>query len=449
MSKKIKLLSGVIAIVLVSLSFFLLNKELNFLPEKDSQGPHLILIVADTLRSDHTSPYGAAFPTPNIERIAKNGQVFKNSYASFHQTTMSMAALFTGKTPSIESGVKEKLLTWNRCYWCGLSRFAAANDTCVPQGLTTIAEDLDNAGYKTIGVVSNMLLFKPYGYDQGFDDWIEVGDIKKDINASQKKYDHDFFESQKNWKSWSAKFVNENVNTMLNKWKGEKLFLYVHYMDVHDWVYHYPSGELNPEKYAAAVTEFDFYLGELLDALDNRDILKNAIVILTSDHGEALDEEHILPTTRTHEGNPSFEQVLRVPLIISPPSLADESKFIRSEDIRYLIHDMVGIKNNSDQHKKADLLNDELYLSELKYQTYQRGYWKSFWPRNNSNGYLVNLNQDPNERNDVAILHPQTIQAHRKRIEELTQSVLPSSYICNQNEIPEEDLDRLRTLGYL
>ena len=56
-----------------------------------------MLIVADTLRRDALSPYGAKIATPNLQRLADEGVVFENAISSFHQTTMSMSALFTGQ----------------------------------------------------------------------------------------------------------------------------------------------------------------------------------------------------------------------------------------------------------------------------------------------------------------------------------------------------------------
>ena len=93
----------------------------NLLPEEASHPPqpsrpaplvqqsadwkHIFLIVVDTLRRDHVSLYGDALRTPNMERLAAEGQVFDAATASFHQTTMSMAALFTGRTPSLEKSL--------------------------------------------------------------------------------------------------------------------------------------------------------------------------------------------------------------------------------------------------------------------------------------------------------------------------------------------------------
>ena len=55
----------------------------------------IILIVVDTLRRDHVSVYGPRVSTPQIDALAKRGQVFSDLTAAYHQTTMSMAGLFT------------------------------------------------------------------------------------------------------------------------------------------------------------------------------------------------------------------------------------------------------------------------------------------------------------------------------------------------------------------
>ena len=138
----------------------------------------VILIVVDTLRRDHLSCYGAARPTPNIDRIAADGMLFRNALASYHQTSMSMASLFTGRTPSIEFGTLDKPLFWNGETWCGLARFAkeGGDASCVPAGVPTLAEGLRAAGYWTIGIASNQFLYEPSGYSRGFDDWVEVGE---------------------------------------------------------------------------------------------------------------------------------------------------------------------------------------------------------------------------------------------------------------------------------
>lgn len=219
----------------------------------------IILLVVDTLRRDHVSAYDGRVATPNIDRLGVGGQRFDNALASFHQTTMSMAALFTGFTPSIETGDPAEVLSWNPRFFCGMGRFAEDGDSCIPQRLTTLAEELNAVGYETVGVVANELLFRPYGYDQGFDSWIEIGrkpdgEPPAPISVYVKRR--------------TASLVNAAVFRELDRMSNERLFLYVHYIDVHDW-------QLSGKDYAAGVIEFDRELGKLLDGLDQRGLLED------------------------------------------------------------------------------------------------------------------------------------------------------------------------------
>ena len=162
---------------------------------------------------------------------------------------MSMAALFAGQTPSIEFGDARAALDWNTFASCGMSRFAAdkADDACVPNAVQTLAEDLRDAGYWTAGVVSNKLLFKPYGYDQGFDEWVEVGRVPHDVQLT----------ARQSARIRTAQHVNKSVYQTLANRKSDRFFLYVHYIDVHDWI-------LFDISYAESVRRFDKRLGELM-----------------------------------------------------------------------------------------------------------------------------------------------------------------------------------------
>ena len=168
------------------------------------EGPdRIILIVADTLRRDYLSPYGSEEATPNLQRLADEGSVFSNAIASFHQTTMSMSSLFTGRTPSLETGDANTILPWTSRGWCGMARFAESDeDSCIPQKLDTLAESLQQAGYETIGIQSNWFIFRPYGYEQGFDTRIEGGEgerPKTELTRQQQTY------RQGRWKSTWAR----------------------------------------------------------------------------------------------------------------------------------------------------------------------------------------------------------------------------------------------------
>ncbi|MFP6660479.1 MAG: sulfatase-like hydrolase/transferase [Myxococcota bacterium] len=71
-------------------------------PELASRQERIVLVVIDTLRADHVSPHSPRRRTPHFARLAEKGQVFERASGSYYQTTMSMASLFTGRTPSLE-----------------------------------------------------------------------------------------------------------------------------------------------------------------------------------------------------------------------------------------------------------------------------------------------------------------------------------------------------------
>jgi arylsulfatase A-like enzyme len=395
-----------------------------------SDGPpkRIILIVVDTLRRDHVSPYGSAAVTPNLQRLADDGQVFSNAIASFHQTTMSMAALFTGRTPSLESGDSEHPLPWNGRTWCGMARFAAdPEDSCVPQGLATLAEDLKRAGYSTVGVVSNPFLFRPAGYDQGFDEWVEVA--ADDPEEARKVL----------IRKRSGIRVQAAVDDVLSRIPDQPLFLYVHYMDAHDY-------DVPDKNYSKAVSRVDEHLGNLLHRLEAMGLLDGAVVFFTSDHGEILDEKFDGYRTRMHLGDPSFQPVLEVPLIVAPPRFEDTDTPIRSQDITDLVRQVAGVEAESGP--EPTVARDEHFVGEIHFITYRKGRYKSIFHRDRMGApALFDLDADPKESVNLIGAEREVSVQHLTRVGELVEALATSQ--TGNSELTEEDRARLRALGYL
>jgi arylsulfatase A-like enzyme len=396
---------------------------------------HILLIVVDTLRRDHLSPYGGWVPTPNLEALAQKGQVFQNVFASFHQTSMSMAAIFTGRTPSIESADPSKSLPWNSSTWCGLSRLAgAANDTCIPHGLPTLAERLRDAGYTTIGVASNQFLYEPSGFSRGFDTWIEVDRRAATVGARSRRGVAD----PRNSRTW--KTVNRDALRAVDGSPGGRTFLYVHYIDVHDYRFH-------KRTYEESVELEDSAIGALLEGLGHRGFLEDSVVIVTSDHGERLGEDHRfpgeLPNNFGHYGNPSFEELLKIPLIVSPAVFADPNRFLRTEDLYDLIGQVAGLP----PVHASDLSDGELYLSEMFFRTFRRGHWKTLVRRSDGRVFLYDLERDPFERIDLAARDPERVKSEKERSDAIARELRAGP--ASRKEMSEDDRERLRSLGYL
>jgi arylsulfatase A-like enzyme len=65
--------------------------------EKPSQ-PNIILILADDVSADELSPYGGAISMPNLQKLADEGVLFRNTWAT-PVCAPSRAMLMTGKYP--------------------------------------------------------------------------------------------------------------------------------------------------------------------------------------------------------------------------------------------------------------------------------------------------------------------------------------------------------------
>jgi arylsulfatase A-like enzyme len=390
----------------------------------------IVLIVIDTLRRDYVASYGARRPTPNIDALAARGQRFTQAYSAFHQTTMSMAALFTGRTPSLESGTSATPLDWNGRTWCGMRRYAQRDteQPCIPETIGTLAESLSAAGYPTLAVASSHFLFRPAGFSRGFDDWTEVGRAPE----THEGWRH----SRARSRARTGDLVNEAVAATLDRRETDRFFLYVHFMDAHDYA-------LRGMDYRSGVQEADRSVGELIRALEQRGLLEGTQILLTSDHGERLGEQHPIEGRKTHAGNPSFEYLLRVPLIAAPATTRDSDALLRGQDVFGLIGELAGVDDGAD----AGLDAGEMFLSEERWQTYRRGRWKSFHSRDARQHLLFDLAADPAETRDLAAKHPKVLQTHRERIAALADSL--AARTASPSQLTDEDRSQLRALGYL
>ncbi len=414
-------LTAILVLALSSVFCGCLGSETN-----DSAAPErIIFIVIDMLRADRVGCYGSPTATPVLDSLADGGFMHPHVVSAYHQTTMSMAALFTGQTPSIEGPGPRRALPWNSRTWCGMRRFAVDGDeSCVPQQLTTVAETMSARGYWTAGIVSNPLIFDPLGYSQGFQQWREVGTVTgARANLAQVR-------------TRDAGKVLEAVASVLDERPSDRFFLYVHFMDVHDYGYY-------GLRYDKLVARTDAAIGKLLADIDGRGLLEGATIVVTSDHGERLGEKHALPGRPTHQGSPSFEPLLRVPLIVSPSPEVPVEPIFRGQNTRFLLERIAG----QDTAPPELLHPQESFLSEIGFRTYRRYPFKAMWKRGHSKLWLFHLGTDPGEVRDVAAQRPALVKRIRHRMQVLTGKLRSKKKVAAG--LSETDKARLRALGYL
>lgn len=405
-------------------------------------GP-LVLVVIDTLRRDALPFYGGETPTPNLSGLARRG-ITRPALASFHQTSMSMGAMFTGHTPSLESGDATSPLAWQPVSWCGMGRFTrdAQSQACLPDAVPTLGEELARRGWFTVGVVGNALLHDPAGFSRGFARWAEVGADDGDSPAGGSPRAR----ARHAAAARSFEPMHEALRAQLEDLPDAPLFLYVHYLDVHDWLHLGRS-------YAQSVEVMDRGIGELLRILEERGLLAGATLLVTSDHGELIDDRaRVLPHHPLHLGNPSYRDVLDVPFLLVGGQGAPLPALIRSEDVfRILLALASRDAAPAVRERSPELLPDELLVTEKLFRTYQQGRFKSIW-RRGGEPVLVDLEADPGETRDVAGLHPEVLRRQRERIAKLSAALaadgLPTEH-GDETPLDPEWVERLRSMGYV
>jgi arylsulfatase A-like enzyme len=129
--------------------------------------PDLLLLVCDTARADAFSPWGGSQPSPNLERLCREGVRYDQAVAQAPWTLPSTATMFTGQLPS-EHGVTAFAY-----------RFVEGKPTSPAVAVRAfqgswLPEALRERGYRTWAVSCNPWVSHWGGFDRGFDALTDV-----------------------------------------------------------------------------------------------------------------------------------------------------------------------------------------------------------------------------------------------------------------------------------
>lgn len=308
--------------IFIALIFLLVAISLiGFNSCKKTKNCNIIVIVIDALRSDHLPFYGYKKNTaPFLSELSEKSIIFKNVFSTSSWTAPATASLFTSLYP-FQHKVLMGLLALRQAK--KINPKIEINK--IPDKVTTIAEVLKRAGYKTYGISDNLNIGKMEGFEKGFD-------MFKTNNYEGGK----------------------KVNQTLKKWKTKitengKYFLYIHYMDPHA-PYHgrkpwYEEKDTYRENLISAYDSEINYTDECLkEVFELFKWDKNTLLIITSDHGEGLWDHG-----KMAHGNSLYREEIQVPLLIYLPS-SRTKKEIRTNvsliDILPTVRDYIGLKRS-------------------------------------------------------------------------------------------------------
>lgn len=317
----------------------------------------IIFIIVDALRWDYLTHNGYSRPTtPNLDRIAKDSLVFNHAYATINQTDQSLTSIFSGTYP-LTHGLERHaaFLTPER-----LESLNAWNLVYLPQILS-------QANYSTIGI-DWLHRWHQWGFDwyQGRDD--QAGRTR--ARRAAQRFPAAAAAAARFLRmlggSWTALGTKPGVNAAratkiaLEALESEPqdTFLLVHYWDAHlpylppyeylnemstislpgeqrdirtivnglckseeykEWAKKYvvrdakTTGDLI-RQYCSAVRSIDEQIGKIYRHLEDKGMLDETVLVITSDHGENLFEDGYFIE---HSG--VRERVIHVPLIVKLP----------------------------------------------------------------------------------------------------------------------------------
>ena len=270
------------------------------------------------------SAYGyPRLTSPRIDALAADGVLFERAFAHWPKTGSSMASVFIGQYPQT-------------------TRITHKASVKLPDGYLTLPEFFQLNGFRTLAVVSNLVLSARLGWSSGFDEYVETwgdGPPPEEPEALRRLI--------------SARRVNELALPLIEKHAAaERLFVWLHYSDPHS-PYILPEGFENmflgdayykgdelvdPEvllddrngigehrelkfyvaQYDANIRVVDQAVQEVVDQSSSLGF-DDSLFVLSSDHGEGLGERD----QYFRHGPLAYNATSHVPLIFYSPGTLD------------------------------------------------------------------------------------------------------------------------------
>lgn len=408
---------------------------------------NLVVVMIDTLRSDHLSSYGYHRETaPFLASLAESGiQVQGISASSW--TRPSIATLLTGLHPQRHQAI--------------------ARSDALPEGVAYLPQSLRELGFNTAAYLSNGNVSSELGFARGFDLVEEYGEKPKP----------------------EASVVTDGGLRLADR-LSPPYFLYVHYLDPHDpyvpaqpWGGDQPRPLVQPpdilsgrapfdeptlqrlrDSYDGEILEMDPQIERLVRGLEQRGLLQDTLVVVTSDHGEAFGEHG-----KIVHGHTLHREEVEVPFLLwSQPSRWQPH---RSDDTFHQVDFMatmlaaLGLEQpaGGDGESRWDQLATgqplpesaqflHLDLDRLGELAIQRGGYKLIHRRGRPTNLLYHLAADPNEREMIEEGTSEEVETRRRLLRQLIHlhNELASGRSQRQIESIDGELrERLAALGYL
>src|SRR3990167_1283281 len=321
--KKRRRVKLMIVFFIILIGFFIKTFHHEFF-EKTTQ-PNIIIIGLDALRPDYLGVNNRlhAGLTPHLDRFLKKAVVFDYTLTPLARTFPAWISILTGEHPK---------------------QHGARFNLDAPSLLNinfTIAKALRFQGYET-WFATDETRFSNIDRDFGFDHLLKPPEGANDFLIGSL---NDFPITNLFVNSWlgelcfpysyanRAAYVTYHPSTFVHRIRQQlpeqaqlkkPMFLAMHLLLTH-WPNEWANSQLSDlpvtERYEASLHAVDEQWAALMQVLENKNLLNNAIVIVLSDHGEALGlrGDRLLKDETHQDGQDSIKQVEREPYVTTSP----------------------------------------------------------------------------------------------------------------------------------
>ena len=296
----------------------------------ETQSPNIVLIMADDLGAENLACYGnTVHATPHLDRMAREGALFNNAYAS-PVCTPTRAMIMTGLYPN-RSGFLERL-----------DSKADVNKTNrLPVHLKTFGHLFQEAGYATAIAgkwhLGNFQKHPDQPNSHGFDRhclWVQSWNGKRPSRyyGPQNWEDGKYVVHSKEvfGPDYYTQFLIDFINTSHRKKQPFLAYFPMNLIhgpmvtppgDQTEAEANYPDNLGKKERInGQMVHHMDKLVGRLLAKLDSLDIADNTLVIFTGDNGTSKSLENRLGDFRLRGGKRTMNEAgTRVPFIARWP----------------------------------------------------------------------------------------------------------------------------------
>lgn len=443
--------------------------------------PNVILICVDEWRGDCLGAEGHPYvQTPHLDELASKGARFRHAYSATPTCVPARVALFTGQSQEKHGRVGyQEGIPFDVVHPVTIAgEFKKAGYQTQAIGKMHVYPERSRVGFDDVNLHDGFLHFarkENRGNFKLFDDYVPWLRRQPGVTADEEYFDHGAGCNSTTARPWdkaerlhpTSWAGHQTVEWLYRRDPTVPFFLYLSFHRPHppydppawalnmyldlpafkrrlgDWEHHYESvrrdgnhqlafGTLSEAVthraragYYGLMTQIDFQLMRVFEALNEFDLAQDTVIAFTSDHGEMMGDHEF------YRKGVGFEGSARVPLIISPaPSdtqairgaVVDEVVELR--DIMPTLLDLAGvpIPESCDGKSLSRFLRQQPEAPEENHEPWRTwlhgehvyfgqslqwvtdGHVKYLWASEWGTEELFDLDADPNEMHNLAPL---------------------------------------------